>query len=396
MTSEITQPIKPAPVAPKARLERIDILRGIALFGILLVNMLNFSGPYLETEIFSYWQSLPDKVVEFLIIIFAEGAFYSIFSFLFGLGFALQMLSAEAKGEAVAQGFGPLFRRRLFFLFLFGLSHLFLIWEGDILTQYALTGLVLLSFRNRSIKQLIRWIIICAVISIAFFALIGPFSIPDGTGLTELIALMSSGTYLEILQDRSSFALPTLLVLPFLIPSILWLFLVGLIAGKTRFFYTIETKTPFLKRALSITLPLAIIAKGILAYLLITNPGGSWNFVFSWGLGGPLLGFSYIAIFLLIMQSPIGFKRLNILAPVGRMALTNYISHSLICTTLFYGYGFALYGKLGPLITLFIAIAIFVGQIFLSNWWLSRYRFGPLEWVWRSLTYGKWIPLVRA
>jgi len=185
-------------------------------------------------------------------------------------------------------------------------------------------------------------------------------------------------------------------VSPLLIPTILWIFLVGLVAGKTRFFHQLEDKGPFLRRALSILLPLALIAKGILAYFLLSNTTDAWNFAFSWGLGGPLLGFSYIAILLLIMQSPLGLQRLSVLAPVGRMALTNYISHSLICTTLFYGYGFGLYAQLGPFITLFIALAIFIAQIFLSNWWLSRYRFGPLEWVWRSLTYGKWISLAKA
>ncbi len=384
-----------APVAPKARLEQIDILRGIALLGILVVNMLSFSGPYLEVPSLSFWSSFPDKVAEFLIIIFAEGAFYSIFSFLFGIGFALQILSAEAKGELALKSFGARFRRRLFFLFIFGLIHIFLIWEGDILTQYAITGFVLLLFRNRSLAQIRRWIIGCIIVSLSFFALTGPFIVGDGADVQEVIELMGSGSYVDILIDRAGYAVATVFGSLFLIPTILWLFLVGLVAGKTRFFHELEHKGPFLRRTLSILLPLALIAKGILAYLLITNPAGSWNFVFSWGLGGPLLGFSYIAILLLIMQRPLGLKRLSVLAPVGRMALTNYISHSLICTTLFYGYGFALYAQLGPAITALIAIVIFVAQIALSNWWLSRFRFGPLEWLWRSLTYGKWINLTK-
>lgn len=388
-SSQTTHKLVSAPVTPKQRLIQIDILRGFALFGILLVNMLSFSGPYLETPTFSYWQSLPDKVVEFLIIIFAEGAFYSIFSFLFGLGFALQMLSAEAKGESVEQSFGVRFRRRLFFLFLFGISHLFLIWNGDILTQYAVTGLVLLMFHNKSIKELTRWVIVYTALAAVFFAFTGPFIVSDGSGFNDTLILKSSGSYFDILKDRAISGIYSVLAIPFFVPSILWLFLVGLIAGKTRFFHNLENQGPFLKRSLMITLPLAIITKGILVYLLVSNPSGSWNYVFSWGVGGPLLGFSYIGILLLVMQHPLGLKRLTIFAPVGRMALTNYISHSLICTTLFYGYGFALYGELGPSITVFIAIAIFIGQIFLSRWWLSRFRFGPLEWLWRSLTYGQ-------
>jgi len=213
MTSEIAQttqttlsaPVAPQPVEPKGRLEQIDILRGFALFGILLVNILTFAGPYLYTTPFSYWQSLPDKAVQFLTIILAEGSFYSIFSFLFGLGFALQMQSAEAKGEALAQSFNSRFRRRLFFLFLFGLAHLFLIWDGDILLLYSVAGLVLLSFRNRAYRTIIIWMLAAALFSLLFFAFSGPFMYDDTFDLTAFLTLMSSGSYL--VGKQSSFRL---------------------------------------------------------------------------------------------------------------------------------------------------------------------------------------------
>src|SRR5215210_9252930 len=146
---------KPAPISLSERLDVIDVLRGLAVCGILIGNMQWFSGYGLMPPVMQADFSQVDKVVQFLVHFIVEGKFYSIFSFLFGFGFALQIARANERGDDKAS----LFKRRLFWLLVLGLVHAYLLWAGDILSVYALTGFVLLLFRRKSDRSLIKWIV---------------------------------------------------------------------------------------------------------------------------------------------------------------------------------------------------------------------------------------------
>ncbi|MEZ4630449.1 MAG: DUF418 domain-containing protein [Deinococcales bacterium] len=346
---------------------------------------------------FSYWQGMANHLAEGFILIFAEGAFYSIFSFLFSLGFALQLLRAEAKGDDLM----PRFRRRLAILLAFGLIHVFMIWLGDILTQYALVGFLLPFFSRKNLKDLWRYVILLSLVSFVLNLGLGWLTqmAPNAEGedfadsqrfsMVEQLKTYATGSYSDIFQDRFPQAIVGTLGTFILVPTLLALFLLGLMAGKVRFFELDEEQRNFALRLLPLTLGLALIIKGCYAYLLIRGEPQPLGMLLSQASGGPLLGFSYMAILILLWHR--GFKRfLFPLARIGRMALSNYIAQSLICTTIFYGYGLGFYGKLGPAVTLWLSFTIYLVQVLLSHFWLNRYRFGPLEWLWRSLTYGSW------
>ena len=366
-----------APTLQKDRFVALDALRGFALLGVLIVNML---------QGYSFVRTGADEVVATLIRAFGEGTFYPMFSFLFGLGFALQL----KKGKAAL----PRFRRRLVVLLGIGLVHGLLIWVGDILFTYAVLGFVLIFFRNLKGRTLLTWALLLWLFSLGIyllsnFLLSGDLLVPK----VEPGFLAPTGdTYLSAVTGRLSTFPLGLLAIFLLGPSVLALFVVGYLVGRNGVPETLKNRR-FLRR---VAVTCGVVAAPFTLWFLGVIPffeGVGWLYVLEFFVASPLLGFAYLAGLSLFTQPLQSFFKL--LIPVGQMALSNYLGQSLICTTLFYPYAFNLYGKLGAATTLMISLVIFAFQMVVSRWWLSRYRFGPAEWVWRSLTYSAAQPLRR-
>lgn len=400
------------PTLPGERIEVLDVLRGFAILGILLVNMALFNSPFylLVTDV-KLWTGGADRLAIWLIRFFAEGKFYSLFSFLFGLGFTLQMMRAESRGAR----FAPFYRRRLLVLLLIGLAHAFLLWSGDILAIYAVFGFLLLLFRVRSQKTIVVWTIICLLIPIVITAAGAGFielgrSIPEAAAeidkafaetvagyealIEQSLRVYSQGSFGEIMAQRAQDTGFLYFTLIFWGPNILAMFLIGLYVGRRKFLQNVTAHLPLIRKVMWWGLGLGLV--GNLIFVVAresSNPPilslTTLVYTVFFAIGAPALCFFYVSAIILLVQREAWRKRLAPLAAAGRMALSNYLFQSLICTTIFYSYGLGLYGKVGPAVGIVLTIVIFIIQVALSVWWLRRFKFGPFEWFWRSLTYGK-------
>jgi uncharacterized protein len=248
------------------------------------------------------------------------------------------------------------------------------------------------AFRNHSGRSLARW----GVAGVLFtFSLIWLGLTIDGSApkayIARVIEVYSAGAYLKATLFRvQEFALLLVGVL-FGIPQLLALFFIGLWAGRRHLLEAPDY--PFIRRVIVWALAIGLIGKAPYATDLLTGAFtpllSSFFFALSFIISGPAIGFFYMGALLLLLRLPVWQERLFPVALAGRMALTNYLMQSLICTTLFYGYGFGLYGQIGPALGVLLTLLIFSLQVLFSRWWLSRYRYGPMEWLWRSLTYGE-------
>ena len=397
------------PVPGRERIEVMDILRGVAILGILVVNMGLFSLPE-GLAANQVWPNSVDGTVERLILLFAQEKFKALFSFLFGLSLAVQMMRAEARGAP----FLPLYLRRLSVLLLIGLAHFLLLWDGDILHDYALLGFVLLLFRRRSLKTLLVWASIFLSIPVLFYGLTTYYSITrelnpqlmnwishaneaeDPKSIEETRRIYSRGTYLEIIEFRAR-ELPRDLAPDTEDAYLSTIFLLGLYAGRRRIFHDISGHLPFIRRVQRWGLMIGIAGNAAFAAGGSLDPSPT-SVMQNVGrtclvIAAPAMSLFYASTILLLTQGEAWRRRLASLAAVGRMALSNYLLQSLICTTIFYGYGLALFGKVRPSLGLLLTTIICLIQIPLSVWWLRRFRFGPIEWLWRSLTYGQRQPM---
>ncbi len=402
VSGETNQPI--GPVRAAERLLFIDVLRGFAIFGILVVNMLAFSGASRGAYNLGWGDPLDQYFIlasEFLI----RAKFYSLFSFLFGWGIALQISRAQQRNAPYLR----ITLRRLFILLLIGAIHGMLIWSGDILTTYALFGFILLLFHKRSGRVLlpaVGFLLILAVVLVwpgetmdnfrQWYSNIFSF-LPDQP-FNE--SILGTGTYRQITQLRVSNFLRGLSNALFYFGNVFSMILLGFYAGKRRLFRDQDQHLGTLRWILVVGLVAGVILNGLFVL-------ASWWLAHSWPawppaaygqvvriaartFGAPALSLFYVSLFTLLYRREGWPGRLAPLAAVGRMALSNYLMQSVVATFIFYSHGFKLYGRVSPLFGLLLTILIFVGQVRFSEWWLERYRFGPAEWLWRSLTYGRW------
>ncbi|WP_018922404.1 DUF418 domain-containing protein [Salsuginibacillus kocurii] len=388
------------PIDQARRIHLLDAIRGFALFGILLVNMQLFNSPKFflvgtDIELWSMWHN---QLAETFIHLFATGKFYTMFSLLFGIGFYIFMERVEEKGLPVA----AMFQRRMVGLLIFGGIHLVFIWIGDILFTYALAGFLLLLFRNKTPAQLRNWGFAlyggaAAVTALLMVAAEGiSLYFPEKSGVVEdlfreAVLVFSTGTYLDILSFRISEELPVVLANLFLyVPTVLGIFLLGFYAAKTGLVKNPAEHQARLKSLWSGSLIIGIGFIGVEGLLsgqqVLVHP------LFDAGLGElstAVSGLSLSIFYMTSMYFIITFRSRAFawLEPVGQMALTNYIMQSLICITLFYGYGFGFYNQVGPLMGIVLTISIFCIQIGLSYHWMKWFYYGPLEWLWRYFTY---------
>jgi uncharacterized protein len=363
-----------------------------------------FSAPlYLEMAGMEWGSGTTDRVTEVLIRFFIQGKFYSLFAFLFGLGFAIQMLRAEAKGVR----FGPLYRRRLLALLLIGLAHAYLIWMGDILTIYALLGFLLFFFRSRKPKTLLVWAVILLLVPVLLTA--GMVMVAGGQALfgsPEDFAILvqnsmnaySEGSFSEIMAQRAGDAFFVTMGGLFSGPGILAMFLLGAHFGRQQLFQDTASRLFLFRRIWLWGLGLGLVGNLIFTISMeYANPisPSMWTLVGTLGytFGAPGLCFFYISSFVLLWQNPAWQRRLSPLAAVGRMALSNYLFQSVVCTMIFYRYGLGFYGQIGPAYGAGLTVLLFALQVLLSRWWVRHFRFGPAEWFWRTLTYGRLQPM---
>lgn len=377
-----------APTPPDERLVIIDILRGVALLGIFSVNMLFFSSAAGYFGLTGFWPGPINRGLEAFIRIFAQGAFYSLFSFLFGLGFALQL----RRGRASL----PRFRRRLAVLLGIGLVHASLIWYGDILLTYAAAGFVMTLFAFQRSRVLLVGAVVFFALScgsyLGFFNL-GLAGRAPWLNVQVFAQTFGAGSYAEVVAYQLRMVGREVLNFPSFLPTVLWLFLLGALSGRAGLFSHPNRRVWL--GVLAAALPLALIFKGFYAYWFLSGTYHPFALGFSFALGGPALMFVYLSSLSLLLQNPAWGRRLAGFGAAGKMALSNYLAQSVVCTLIFNGYGLGYFGDLGLVVTMPLVLIIFALQVAFSRAWLGRFRFGPAEWVWRSLTYGTLQPLRR-
>ena len=397
------------PVSRSDRIDFLDALRGFAVLGIFIANLPYFAGTAFlgEEELASMQSATWDAGVMAFQHIFVEAKFYSLFSLLFGVGFGLQQRRAMAKD----QDFYSFFARRMWFLLLMGFIHL-IVWIGDILVLYALLGFLLLLFREMPPRKLLIWagVFLAApvlldavrysaggndVLATPFFAigsrLNEAFKNPDDLitqmkqpGLVDFFQCNIAGMFFRfgdfIYTNR-----------PF---KVLGMFLVGLWIVKSGLIDEWQHRQPVLKRVLLLGLLIGVPAN-IGVFAISEHIDGYslhlLNLVKSLlqSLGVVTLCLAYVAWMGLIWISSSTGGLLRNVVPVGRMSLSNYFLQTLIGICVFHGVGCGFVGSVGDIYLLFFGMGFFVLQSFLSAWWLKRFRFGPAEWLWRSLSYGK-------
>lgn len=403
-----------APVSGSERIASVDVLRGFALLGILISNMLHFSQP-LELVGFrgGWWLGPGDRVADWISIFLVEGKFYPLFSFLFGLGFSIQMDRASSRGV----DFKATYRRRLSVLMGFGLAHGILVWEGDVLMAYGACGFALLLFQNRKPRTISLWAVVLILLPASLILAIGLLMMAlagnpefakvmqealaeDPQAKRELVAAFVTGSYADAVFHRLG---GMILVVPLTLifaPAFLGLFLVGLLAGRKRILTEVAGNRRLLLRILMACGAVGLVGNFSGAWVMMNASADKDLGALLVGTGiisvfGPVLTAAYIAGIVLVIDQRRSLPFLPPLAAVGQMALTNYLAQSLIATTIFYGYGLGLGDVVGRLGTIGIALLIFTAQVLFSLLWLKYFRYGPLEWLWRSLIYGARQPMAR-
>ncbi|MFD1067884.1 DUF418 domain-containing protein [Oceanobacillus locisalsi] len=383
------------PYQVNKRLEWIDAARGFAIFGIFMVNIGAFSAPYfLYGGAEDAWPAAMDQFSLIFIDIFFQASFYTLFSILFGFGIQIQKDSLDKKHMSPYTFFG----RRLGALIVFGLIHAFAIWSGDILLTYGAIGFLLLLFLNSEDNILLGWAI--GLLGISTLLLTGmQFAMRDFMDMrfTAEInqayqAYRSSDVSAILTQNAQDWQMSNgingLIMFPFIF---LPLFLFGMYLARKRWFHDPLQFTSILKKAWLISLLGFIVFK--IGPYAFGNP--TWFALMQDNVGGTASAMFYLTSITLLWQKRPMQKVLRMLTPIGKMALSNYLLQSVVAVWLFYGFGLGLYGDMRPVQQIGVVVGIFFLQVAGSVIWLRYFRFGPVEWLWRSITYKKMQPLKR-
>lgn len=397
-----------SPVSEARRHIFLDALRGFALLGVCLANYPEFSLYTFQTD--ETIQNMPsahiDSVVKFIQYIFIDGKFYTLFSLLFGIGFSIIISHAIERG---ADGL-RIFYRRMFILAIIGCCHLMLIWSGDILLLYAVLGMILPLFRKLSdrvilliagILLLIPVVIDCICQKLGIFLGKYPYDqwwhyagiygiteenfgtwLRDAVSYEEIFKFLKQGAWermYEFVDGNRYF-------------KVLGLFLIGFVVGRQKLYANLKSYQTLLKKiavsGVCIGLPFSILY----AWSAVNgHPLGNGGHSVLYAVSVYPLGFAYAALLGLFCIRHEHLEIWKWFAAPGRMALTNYISQSIIGFWMFYGIGLGIGASVGLGTTELIALGVFIFQILFSTLWLKFFRFGPLEWIWRMLTYGKWL-----
>ncbi|WP_259366524.1 MULTISPECIES: DUF418 domain-containing protein [unclassified Colwellia] len=454
------------PLDKHKRVDALDILRGLALVGILLMNIEWFNRAIISLGAHDTTLTGIDHAVGWLIRCFVEGKFYKLFALIFGMGFAVMLLRAKEVGRP----FGAWFIRRMVVLLIIGLAHMIFVWGGDILHDYAIAGLLLLAWVSYKktedpkayLKLALMWFAIpifivsvgASIFGMVFsepkyqemwqneldiftvveqqlennVEVITPtnkitddldsisaetlFVMPSDeeireitiadtleqrkellAGIAEEDAAFMKGTYWEATKYRFSFAGFMLMFTPIMSLVVLMpIFILGFWLVVTEKITKHQEHHTFFKLLARVGLGIGI-PLNIASILIIQHPAAGISGILQgvgqilFYMGQYLLSAGYLGLVICALNKQKWQKFFLAFSPMGQMALTNYLMHSVILTSIFYGYAGGQYGEISRAPQMLIVLAIIVAQIFLSKWWLNRYRFGPMEWLWRSLTY---------
>ena len=389
-------PAGPLPLTGRVAL--VDTLRALALFGVILMNITSMVMMFMAPAVLER-ADLADMIFGTADLVLLQGKARSCFALLFGVGFGVMLLRAESAGA----GFDRFFLRRMAGLLLFGVvNQVFLFW-GDILATYALVGASLLLFRHWPDRRLLITAallvlgvpLLHGVLEVVFGVLPVAMSAAqaDASANAALAsyqqahygpAVMAANVLVLVQIWASDIAYKTVYVC-----SVLGLFMLGLVIARRGVLFNVEAHRPLLRRVAWIALPV-----GLVFSVLHATESFGWDpgmplaaLVSASYMGLPLMSLGYVATFALLLQrrAP-GLVRL--LAPAGRMALTNYLASGILGALVFHGYGLGLMGKLSMTAMNLVAIGIFLLLVAFSHAWLRWFRYGPVEWLWRSLSYG--------
>jgi uncharacterized protein len=394
------------PVPPRERVAVLDVIRGWALLGVLVVNIHEAIGGRRygpEPADTAAWDIAATRFIEVAISVKS----ITLLTFLFGLGFAIQLVRAGERGEDVRR----LFVRRLAVLFAIGACHATFLWWGDVTWTYAVVGAALLAFRRTSERALLGWAIALVfvprlVMSVPAIGAAMRGAAPHPPDRAAFNAQMLAAMLGHDYPARMSAHLRQVLyyaspIAAWYFPWLLGRFLLGYYAGKRRLFDGDgAAHLPLFRRLLAWGLVLGVAGSAVdLVRRSAVMAGREVPLAVQLGLvalgelGWLGLAAAYASAIVLLMQRPAARRWLLVLAPVGRMPLTTYLSQSVVATFVFYGWGLGLAGEIGSAGCLAFALAIFALQIAASRLWLRRFRFGPAEWLWRTLVYGRAQPM---
>lgn len=398
------------PITTTERVDALDVVRGFAILGILLVNILLFAGP---SDLRPGGYEGADLVLRGLVGVFAETKFITAFAMLFGLGLAYQVARADDRERPGL----PLVARRLAVLAVIGGVHAVLIWSGDILLPYVVLGLILLPFLRRQPRTCVIWAA-ALLVGLALFMLAGGglFALGKAVGGPEMAEVIDAevaelaaftdaaeevytdGSYLDQVTFRATQELPLIWgSIVFVLPMLVAMGLLGVAIVRSGMLADLASRRPLLRRWTIIGLAVGLPMNAVAGWLIsgdatATTPSS----ILGWGLlvsGGPVLALGYASM---VARGALARPDAAVwrwLGNVGRTALSNYLLQSVLATAVFYGLG--LYGQL-PLTVAFLAVpAIWAVNLLASAWWTARFRFGPVEWLWRLGTYGTVPPLRR-
>ncbi|MEI6263765.1 MAG: DUF418 domain-containing protein [Sphingobacteriia bacterium] len=390
------------------RIQTVDALRGMALLGILLAHMIFWysAGP-LPQELFTKYKDIGSQIVPYINDILIAGKFFAFFSFLFGLSFYLQMQSMEKRQDNFMLRYGW----RIILLGIIGLIH-HAFWRGDILSIYAPLGLLLLPLRKASNKLILVLGILFALnvpgklVDVIRF-IINPKNVGFDFGGDPVVyyATMSKAGWKQLLMDNwnNLYDKFKFQVLGGRIYITYGFFLLGMYTGRMGWFRNVETAKPIFKKLCKRTAWLGLVLL-MLAFSII---GANELFKLKWEQN-PVVGFFfgiiydtfnaalvvfYVTGLSLLMYKPSWQKAVQSFATVGKLALTCYLTQTALGLLLFYHVGFGLVGKTPPYLNWGIAFLFFGLQVIVGSWWLKRYNYGPIEWLWRSATFFKWYPM---
>ena len=401
------------PVEGKQRHIILDALRGFALLGICMAN-------YPEFSLYSFLESAPkenfptagiDKVVQWILYILIDGKFYTIFSLLFGIGFSIILENNRKRG---ANGL-LIFYRRMFILLVIGFCHLLFIWSGDILMLYAAVGMTLPLFLRCKDRTLLIWsgiflglpvIIdyICQFTGVYLskklvewqWLLCGRFGITeenfaywlrDASNYEDMwrFLLMGAVERIQEFVDGNRYF------------KVLGLFLIGYWIGRKQYYIRLAELRKYLKTICLLGLIIGLPLSTLYAWSSMdSKPFGFGTHSLFYFISVYLTSFGYISGFCLLYLKNRERGVWKFLSYPGRMALTNYISQSIAGVLIFYGIGLGLGADMGLIYGEIIAIGVFLFEVGFSAGWLQYFRFGPLEWIWRCLTYNKFFSLVNS
>jgi uncharacterized protein len=391
-------------VAPPERVAVLDVIRGWALLGVMVANVHAFiSGRRYGPEPAD--TTTLDTVATRFIEIVIDGKSITLLTLLFGLGFAVQLLRADERGEDVR----GVFVRRLVVLLVIGACHATFLWWGDVTWTYAITGFALLAFRRAGERALLTWALVLIfvprlvmtvpAISAAVHGALP--QLPATFGAQMLAAALGHDYPARMSAHLHQVLYHITFVGPWYLPWLVGHFLLGCYAGKRRLFAADGAEhLPLFRRLLGWGLAFGVVGSAtsllwhssLMADVVPLLPARLGLVVLS-ELTLLGLALAYASAIVLMMQRPRARRYLLVLAPVGRMPLTTYLSQSVATTFVFYGWGLGLMGKIGSAGCLAITLVIYALQIVVSHLWLRRFRFGPAEWLWRTLVYRRVQPM---